>query len=50
VEDKLIASEVSKGPKNVRLFWFVLIIAVIITIIGILLGDPFEAYQTAATL
>jgi hypothetical protein len=50
VEDELIASEISKGQKNVRLFWFALIVAVIFTIIGISLGDPFEAYQTAATL
>jgi len=50
MEDKLIASEISKGRKKARLFWFALVIAVIFMIVGIYLGNPFEGYTTAATL
>lgn len=42
--------DIFKGQNKVRWFWLALIVAVIFTIIGILLGDPFDAYQTAATL
>lgn len=50
--DKLDAADISisKGQKNVRWFWLALIAAVILMITGIYLGDPFEAYTTAATL
>ena len=43
-------SRILLGPENIRMFWSLLILAVILTIIGILLGNPFEDYQTAATL
>jgi hypothetical protein len=43
-------SEISEGQEKVRWFWLALIVAVIFTIMGILFGDLFEAYQTAATL
>jgi hypothetical protein len=50
MKDRLSASEASKGQKYARWFWVVLIVAVIFMIVGIYLGDPFEAYTTAATL
>jgi hypothetical protein len=50
VKDVLKAADISKGQESVRWFWLALIVAVIFTIMGILLGDPFDAYQTAATL
>jgi len=50
MKDILNAADISKGQKKVRWFWLALIVAVIFTITGILLGDVFEAYQTAATL
>jgi cytochrome b subunit of formate dehydrogenase len=50
MKDKLNTSGTSEWQKNARLFWFLLIVAVIFFITGILLGDPFDAYQTAATL
>jgi len=42
--------DIFKGQNKVRWFWLALIVAVIFTITGIFLGDPFDAYQTAATL
>ncbi len=33
-----------------RVFWGVLAVAVILTAIGIWLGNPFEDYQTSSTL
>ena len=50
MKDRLKAADISKGPKKVRWFWLALIVAVIFTITGILLGDIYEAYQTSATL
>lgn len=50
MKDKLNAAEASGGQKYARWFWFVLIVALIFMIVGIYLGDPFEAYTTAATL
>ena len=50
MKDKMGFSRVALGPENVKLFWFVLIVAAVFTIIGILLGNPFEDYQAAATL
>jgi hypothetical protein len=44
------AADSSKGRKKIIWFWLTLIIAVIFTITGLLLGDLYEAYQTAATL
>jgi hypothetical protein len=38
MKDRLNATEISTGQEKVRWFWLAL------------LGDPFEAYQTAATL
>jgi cytochrome b subunit of formate dehydrogenase len=35
---------------KVSWFWLALLVAVIFTITGIILGDRFDAYQTAATL
>lgn len=43
-------SRIAFGPESVRLFWIVLIVAVVFTVIGIILGNPFEDYQAAATL
>jgi cytochrome b subunit of formate dehydrogenase len=50
MKDILNAADISKGQKKVRWFWLALIVAVVFVITGILLGDPFDAYQTAATL
>ncbi|MEI7635832.1 MAG: hypothetical protein WCJ37_00875 [Syntrophus sp. (in: bacteria)] len=50
VKDVQNAADISKGQENVRWFWLAFILAVIFTITGILLGDIFDAYQTAATL
>jgi len=38
------------GPDNGRMFWIVLAVGVILSIIGIMRGNPFEDYQTASTL
>ena len=38
------------GPDDQRLFWIVLGVGVILSIIGIMRGNPFEDYQTASTL
>lgn len=50
MKGRMKAADILKGQKKVRWFWLALFVAVIFTITGILLGDPFEAYQTAATL
>ena len=50
MKDRPEARDITRGRKKVRWFWLLLILAVIFTITGILLGDPFEAYQTSATL
>ena len=50
MKDELNAADISTGQDKVRWFWLALIVAVIFLITGVLLGDPFEAYQTAATL
>ena len=41
---------IASGQSRVSWFWLALLVAVIFTIIGILLGDRFDAYKTAATL
>lgn len=33
-----------------RIFWIVVIVGAVFTIIGILLGNPFEDYQAGANL
>lgn len=33
-----------------RIFWILVFVGVVFTAIGILLGNPFEDYQAAATL
>lgn len=33
-----------------RIFWLVVAVGVVFMIIGIMLGNPFEDYQAAATL
>lgn len=43
-------SRIFSGGTNIRTFWTVFIAAVICTIIGILLGNSFEDYQTSSTL
>lgn len=50
MKGRMKAADISKEQKKVRWFWLALIVAVIFTITGILLGDPFDAYQTAGTL
>jgi hypothetical protein len=50
MKNELNPADISKAQKKVGWFWLALIVAVVFTIIGILLGDPFDAYQTAATL
>jgi cytochrome b subunit of formate dehydrogenase len=50
MKDRPKAADILKGPGKVRWFWLAFILAVIFLITGILLGDPFEAYRTAATL
>jgi cytochrome b subunit of formate dehydrogenase len=50
MKDGLKAEDRSKGREKVGWFWLALIVAVIFTITGVLLGDIFEAYQTASTL
>lgn len=50
VTDVLKAADISEGQASVKWFWPTLIVAVIFIIMGILLGDPFDAYQAAATL
>jgi cytochrome b subunit of formate dehydrogenase len=50
MKGRMKAADISQGQKKVRWFWLALIVAVIFTITGILLGDPFEAYQTAGAL
>jgi hypothetical protein len=50
MKDILNAADIFKGQKKVRWFWLALIVAVIFTITGILRGDLFDAYHTAATL
>jgi cytochrome b subunit of formate dehydrogenase len=46
----LDASEVTKRRKKTLWFWFLLIEGLILTVTGIILGNCYEAYQTAATL
>ena len=41
---------ISVGPENKSIFWAVFIIAVVFTIIGMWIGNPFEDYQTSSTL
>ena len=41
---------VSSAPPNAGVFWSLLLVAVILTTIGIFLGNSFEDYQTASTL
>ncbi len=48
--DKFKAFQVFLGPDDKKVFWGVLIVAVILTVIGIYLGNPFEDYQTSSTL
>jgi len=50
MKDILNAADISKRQRKVRWFWLALIVAVIFTITGILRGDLFDAYHTAATL
>jgi len=50
VKDVLKAADISTGQRKVRWFWLALIVAVIFTITGIILGDLFDAYHTASTL
>lgn len=50
MEKEINYSRIFLGPENIRLFWSMFIIGVILTIVGVLLGNPFEDYQTAATL
>ncbi|MBF0330812.1 MAG: hypothetical protein HQL17_02660 [Candidatus Omnitrophica bacterium] len=38
------------GTDDKRLFWGILAAAVVLTVIGIMLGNPFEDYQTSSTL
>ena len=48
MEDALEPAEITQ--KGTILFWFLLIQGAILTVTGIILGDCYEAYQTAATL
>ena len=41
---------ISVGPQDKRVFWIVFGVAVVLTIIGIWIGNPFEDYQTSSTL
>ena len=50
MKGKMKAADIPKGQKKIKWFWLAFIVAVIFTITGILLGDPFEAYQAAAAL
>ena len=50
MKGRMKAADISKGQKEVGWFWLALIVAVIFTITGILLGDLFDAYHTASTL
>ena len=50
MKDSPDAGDIPKKKKKVRWFWILLVAAVIFTITGLILGDPFQAYQTAATL
>jgi len=50
MKQPLGASEISKGKKKAILFWFLFVEGVILTVTGIILGNCFEAYQTASTL
>ena len=38
------------GPDDGRMFWIVLVVGVILSVIGVMRGNPFEDYQTASTL
>jgi len=38
-----------KIVKN-NLFWFLIVVSLGLTIVGIFLGNPFETYQTASEL
>lgn len=50
MKDQIAVSAPTKGKKRSILFWFLLIEGVIITITGIILGNCFDAYQTASAL
>jgi cytochrome b subunit of formate dehydrogenase len=50
MKDRPKAGAISRGRRKVRWFWPALIVAVLLTITGILLGDIYEAHQTSATL
>lgn len=50
MKEKSKVRDISRGRRKVRWFWLALILAVIFTITGILLGDIYEAHQTSATL
>jgi len=50
MKEILNAVNIVRGQNKATWFWVALIVAVIFTITGVILGDRFDAYQTAATL
>ncbi|MBF0386904.1 MAG: hypothetical protein HQL20_03515 [Candidatus Omnitrophica bacterium] len=48
--DKLKKIMLLIGPDDGRMFWIVLAVGVVLSVIGIMLGNPFEDYQTSSTL
>ncbi|MBF0594546.1 MAG: hypothetical protein HQL22_06230 [Candidatus Omnitrophica bacterium] len=50
MKDKLNKIMMLIGPDDGRMFWIVLVAGVILSVIGVMLGNPFEDYQTSSTL
>lgn len=50
MEEKIKKLMVLIGPDDRKMFWIVLVVGVILSVIGVMRGNPFEDYQTASTL